>query len=109
MVFIWDYDIKELKKTEAGRILILERMINYGPGKEKIKLADVKKYWDKLHLRVSAKRLMELLLWGKIITKSDSKCKTFQQMLGMEDDEYFAFCLKTGFKNVSTLRRIFED
>lgn len=53
MVLIWDYDIKELKKTEEGRIKILERMINYGPGKEKIKLADVKKYWDKLKLRLA--------------------------------------------------------
>ena len=35
---MWDYDINELKKTEQGRIMILERMINYGPGKEKIKL-----------------------------------------------------------------------
>lgn len=37
MPFIWDYDIKELKKTKSGRLLILERMINYGPDKgEKI-------------------------------------------------------------------------
>lgn len=36
MVLIWDYDIKELKKTEKGRIKILERMINYGPGKRKL-------------------------------------------------------------------------
>ncbi|OGK40905.1 hypothetical protein A3A74_01605 [Candidatus Roizmanbacteria bacterium RIFCSPLOWO2_01_FULL_35_13] len=65
MVFIWDYDIDELKKTESGRILILERMINYGPGKEKIKLADVKKYWDRLNLSPLAYRLFELLIWGK--------------------------------------------
>ncbi len=51
MVNIWDYDINELKKTEKGRIFILERMINYGPGKEKIKLSLVKKYWDKLYFR----------------------------------------------------------
>ncbi|NTU74245.1 hypothetical protein HGB07_08985 [Candidatus Roizmanbacteria bacterium] len=47
MVFIWDYDRKEQEKTEAGRIKILERMIDYGPDGEKIKLADVKKYWGK--------------------------------------------------------------
>ena len=47
---LWDYDRKELEKTEEGRILILERMINYGPDGEKIKLTDVKKYWDKLQL-----------------------------------------------------------
>ena len=59
MVHIWDYDINELKKTERGRILILERMINYGPGDEKIKLSDVKKYWDKLDLYPIRRRLME--------------------------------------------------
>ncbi len=60
--YLWDYDYDELKKTEQGRIKILERMINYGPGEgEKINLADVKKYWDKLKLFPNAKRLMELM------------------------------------------------
>lgn len=48
-MYLWDYDRKTLEKTEQGRILILERMINYGPGKgEKINLSQVKKYWDRL-------------------------------------------------------------
>ena len=64
-MYLWDYDKKTLQKTEKGRLLILERMINYGPGKEKIKLADVKKYWDQLHLFKLQKRLLELLIWGK--------------------------------------------
>lgn len=64
-MFLWDYDRKKLEKTESGRILILERMINYGPGEEKIKLADVKKYWNKLNLFPDRKRLLELLIWGK--------------------------------------------
>ena len=63
---IWDYDIKELRKTRSGRLLILERMINYGPDKdEKISISEVKKDWDKLHLDPLKKRLMELLIWGK--------------------------------------------
>ena len=33
MDMIWDYDINELKKTEEGRIKILDCMINYGPDK----------------------------------------------------------------------------
>lgn len=64
---LWDYDERELKKTEEGRILILERKINYGvypSSKEKIKLADVKKYWEKLHLEPNRARLFKLLLWG---------------------------------------------
>jgi hypothetical protein len=69
MVAIWDYDIKELKKTEEGRVKILERMINYGPGKgEKIPLSHVKKYWSRLDLFTGPKRLMELLIWGKTKT-----------------------------------------
>lgn len=73
MVHVWDFDIEELKKTEKGRIKILERMINYGPGDEKIKLADVKKYWDKLDLYYPQKRLMELLIWGKYISSRPNK------------------------------------
>ena len=63
--YLWDYDEEELKKTEQGRIFILERMLNYGPHGEKIKLADVKKYWDKLHLTTLARRFFSLLIWGK--------------------------------------------
>lgn len=64
--YLWDYDYNELKKTEQGRIKILERMINYGPGKDgKINLADVKKYWGKLDLYYNRKLLLELLIWGK--------------------------------------------
>lgn len=73
MVYLWDYDKKELEKTERGRIFILERMINYGPGKEKIKLALVKKYWDKLDLFPIRKRLLELLIWGKYKSSPENK------------------------------------
>lgn len=68
MVHIWDYDINELKKTDSGRLLILERMINYGPGEEKIDLEEVKKNWNKLNLTKKSKRLMELLIWGEILS-----------------------------------------
>ena len=65
MVYLWDYGEEELKKTEEGRILLLERLINYGPNKkgEKIKFSFVKKYWKKLHFKnVKAKNLLELLI-----------------------------------------------
>ncbi len=64
---VWDYDEKELEKTEKGRILLLERKINYGDLKEgeKIPLAEVKKYWNELDLFPIRRRLLELLLWGK--------------------------------------------
>ena len=73
MHYLWDYDRKELEKTERGRIFILERMINYGPGSEKIKLSLVKKYWDKLYLFNLQKRLFELLIWGKYISLQKNK------------------------------------
>jgi hypothetical protein len=65
MIYLWDYNKKDLEKTEKGRIFILERMINYGPGEEKIKLQEVKKYWDKLNLFPLQRRLLELLIWGR--------------------------------------------
>ncbi len=71
--YLWDYNRKELEKTESGRIKILERMINYGPGDEKIKLADVKKYWHKLDLYYPQKHLLELLIWGKPISSRPNK------------------------------------
>jgi len=70
---VWDYDIKELEKSESGRRLILERKINYGTDGEKIKLKEVKKYWEKLDLFLPQKRLLELLIWGKIISSQKSK------------------------------------
>lgn len=77
--YLWDYDYSELKKTEQGRIKILERMINYGPAKgEKIPLDQVKKYWNKLELNYLARRLFELLIWGKY--QSSPRNKNFSWM-----------------------------
>jgi hypothetical protein len=73
MKSLWDYDKKTLEKSEQGKIFILERMINYGPGKEKIKLSDVKKYWNKLKLFSLQKRLLELIIWGKYSSLTESK------------------------------------
>lgn len=70
---VWDYDKKELERTEKGRVLLLERMINFGPGKKKINLAEVKKYWHKLNLFKPQRKLFELLIWGK--TRSSPKSK----------------------------------
>ena len=75
MAFVWDYDIKKLKKSKRGKILLLERMINYGPGQEKVKLSEVKKYWSQLNLNPLAERLFELLIWGKNHSSPKSKKK----------------------------------
>jgi len=68
MPFLWDYDIEELKESKSPRakILLLERQINYGvEEEEKINLANVKKYWDKLQLFPRKRRLFEYLIWKK--------------------------------------------
>lgn len=68
MPFLWDYDINELKKSKSPRakILLLERQINCGvSGDEKIKLAEVKRYWDKLNIEPKRRRLFEFLIWGR--------------------------------------------
>jgi len=68
MPFLWDYDLEDLKKSKSPRakILLLERQINYGvEEEEKINLANVKKYWDKLQLFPRKRRLFEYLIWKK--------------------------------------------
>lgn len=68
MVNLWDYDKKELKKTEEGRIKMLERMINFGvylKDKEKIPMHEVKKYWDRLRLDLGRRNFLKFIIWGK--------------------------------------------
>jgi hypothetical protein len=64
---LWDYDEKVLKKSKKGRLLLLERMINYGTGDKKLKISleKVKENWNSLHLFRLQKKLFELLIWGK--------------------------------------------
>lgn len=64
-MFLWDYREKDLKKSASGRRLILERMINYGPGRRKISLKEVKKNWNLLDIDPLRRRLFKLLIWGK--------------------------------------------
>lgn len=77
MPLIWDYDINELKKTKSGRLLILERLVNYGPTDkgDKISLKEVKKHWQEIkdNLFTPQRMLMELLIWGKYQPSPKSK------------------------------------
>ncbi|MDO8461162.1 MAG: hypothetical protein Q7S38_01825 [bacterium] len=72
-MYLWDYDRKTLEKSKKGRLFILERMINYGPAGIKIKLSEVKKHWEELHLFALQKRLFELLIWGKYRSSPKSR------------------------------------
>lgn len=65
MSLLWDYSKEKLQKSKKGRLLLLERDINYGPGRKKVKLSEVKKNWTKLNLSPRRKRLFEILIWGK--------------------------------------------
>ena len=65
LMHLWDYREKDLKKTAWGKNLILERMINYGPGRRKISLKEVKKNWGLLDIDPLRRRLFRLLIWGK--------------------------------------------
>jgi len=65
MSLVWDYDKKKLQKSKIGKLLLLERDVNYGSGRKKIKLSEVKKNWEKLNLSPRRKRLFEILIWGK--------------------------------------------
>ena len=65
---IWDYDKKELEKTEEGRIKILERKINFGvylKDKENVPVNEVKKYWNRLKLDSGRKNFLKFIIWGK--------------------------------------------
>jgi len=63
-MYNWSVDIKELKKDKKQyKIWQLEQLINFGLGKEKIKQADLKKYWDLLTLDPNKKRYLSFLLW----------------------------------------------
>ena len=73
MAFIWDYRLKDIKIKKEAKALELERTINYGVEKgKKIKLAEVKKHWDKINLFPKRKKLFELLLWGKSLSSPKS-------------------------------------
>ena len=67
MTYLWDYDIEKLKKSKKGRLLILERQINYGiypSDKEKIDLIKVKKNWNELNIDSDRRKLLKYLIWG---------------------------------------------
>ncbi len=62
----WSVDTKELEKNpEEFSVWKLEQMINFGTDGEKIRVVELKKYWDKLVLDRNKKRFLGFLLWGK--------------------------------------------
>ena len=62
-MYNWSVDEKELKKDkEKYAIWKLEQMVNFGLGGKKLKITELKKYWNKLKIDTARKRLLQILL-----------------------------------------------
>ena len=62
----WDYATNEYKKQAAAdEEWHLERLINYGLGREKLKRDVLEKYLKTLKIPEDRRVFLELILWGK--------------------------------------------
>ena len=62
----WDYEKKAYEKqAKADPVWHLERLINYGIGKEKLNRGFLKKYLPRLRIPEGRRAFLELLLWNK--------------------------------------------
>lgn len=63
---VWDYHKNEYnKQAEHDPVWHLERLINYGLGKEKINRKMLEKYLPKLHIPEERRAFLELMVWNK--------------------------------------------
>lgn len=63
-MYNWSVNEEELKKDpEKYKIWRLEQLINYGLGREKIEINELKKYLDKLNIDNPTRKYLEFLLW----------------------------------------------
>jgi len=59
----WSTNTKELKKnSEDFTIWRMEQLINFGLGEEKLKIIDLKKYWNVLNIDPSKKKFLYLFV-----------------------------------------------
>ena len=59
----WSTNTKELVKDKDGfAIWRLEQLINFGIGKEKLRISELKKYWDVIDIDLSKKKFLALFL-----------------------------------------------
>lgn len=60
----WSVDTDELAKNpEAFAIWKIEQRVNWGIGEERLKIADLKKYWDKIDIDPFKRRALELVVF----------------------------------------------
>ena len=63
-MYNWSTDITTLKKNpKKYQIWKLEQLINFGLGKEKLSILELKKYWS--NLNIDPKRKKVLAFWMK--------------------------------------------
>lgn len=61
----WSVDTTELAKdTEQFSIWKIEQKVNWGIGEEKLKAADLRKYWDKIDIDPFKRRALELAIFS---------------------------------------------
>lgn len=62
----WDYDKKSYRKqAKAAPLFHLERLIQYGLGKEKLKKEMLKKYLPSLKIPQDYRAFLTFIVWGK--------------------------------------------
>lgn len=60
----WSVNTNELAKNpEDFAIWNIEQRVNSGIGKERLKIADLKKYWDKIDIDPFKRRALELAIF----------------------------------------------
>lgn len=64
-MYNWDYNLDKIKKDQKYIRWHLERLINFGLGKEKLKTEQVKQYWQELKIDPHKKIYLEKILWPK--------------------------------------------
>ncbi len=66
-MYNWSVDINKLSKyPQKYAIWRLEQLINFGLNGEKLKPAELKKYWNQLNLDPHYKKYLRFLLWPKL-------------------------------------------
>lgn len=65
-MYNWNINTSKLKKNpEKYAIWKLEQSVNFGLNGEKLKVDELKKYWNKLSLDPQRKKLLGMWLWPK--------------------------------------------
>ncbi|MCX6723648.1 MAG: hypothetical protein NT155_00545 [Candidatus Staskawiczbacteria bacterium] len=59
----WSTNIKELKKNkDKFAVWKLEQLINFGLGKEKLNLNELKKYWSVINIDPAKRKFLSLFI-----------------------------------------------